>query len=51
MQKTGTAINSLHEIRVLADRTRDALLNGDIKSFGAMLHEGWQAKKQISSQI
>jgi D-glycero-alpha-D-manno-heptose-7-phosphate kinase len=50
-QKAGTAIDSLHEIRALADRMRTVLENGDFKSFGAMLHEGWQAKKRISSQI
>jgi len=50
-QKTGAAIDSLHEIRALADRMRDVLLKGDFKSFGAMLHEGWQAKKRISTQI
>jgi D-glycero-alpha-D-manno-heptose-7-phosphate kinase len=50
-QENGAAIDSLHEIRVLADRMREVLLKGDFKSFGAMLHEGWQAKKRISSQI
>jgi len=48
---TGQAIDSLHEIRALADRMRDVLLKGDFLSFGAMMHEGWQAKKKISSQI
>ena len=50
-KKTGTTLDSLHEIRGLADRMRDALVKGDFRSFGAMLHEGWQAKKKISSQI
>lgn len=48
---TGTAISSLHEIRDLAQRMRRALESGDFPSFGAMLHEGWLAKKQISSLI
>ncbi len=47
----GAAIDSLHEIRLLADRMRDVLLRGDFRSFGTMLHEGWQAKKRISPQI
>lgn len=47
----GAAIDALHEIRLLADRMRDVLLRGDFRSFGTMLHEGWQAKKRISSQI
>ncbi|MGB7849192.1 MAG: hypothetical protein WBL63_26500 [Candidatus Acidiferrum sp.] len=47
----GAAIHSLHEIHSLADRMRIALTEGDFRSFGAMLHEGWMAKKQISSLI
>lgn len=47
----GNTLDSLHEIRILAARMRDALLQGDFRSFGAMLHEGWQAKKRISSEI
>lgn len=47
----GSTLDSLHEIRELASRMRDVLLQGDFQSFGAMLHEGWQAKKRISSQI
>jgi D-glycero-alpha-D-manno-heptose-7-phosphate kinase len=50
-KRAGTAIDSLHEIRALADRMRDALEEGDFRSFGSMLDEGWQAKKRISSQI
>jgi D-glycero-alpha-D-manno-heptose-7-phosphate kinase len=50
-QGARAAVDSLHEIRRLAGRMRDILLAGDFKSFGAMLHEGWQAKKRISSQI
>jgi D-glycero-alpha-D-manno-heptose-7-phosphate kinase len=49
--KTRSALDSLHEIRALADRMRDALVEGNFRSFGSMLHEGWQAKKRISSQI
>jgi D-glycero-alpha-D-manno-heptose-7-phosphate kinase len=47
----GSALDSLHEIRALADRMRAALENGNLRSFGTMLHEGWQAKKRISSHI
>jgi len=47
----GATLDSLHEIRALADRMRDALEEGDFRSFGSMMHEGWQAKKRISSQI
>jgi D-glycero-alpha-D-manno-heptose-7-phosphate kinase len=30
---------------------RKALLGSDLRAFGALLHEGWQAKKRISSKI
>jgi D-glycero-alpha-D-manno-heptose-7-phosphate kinase len=50
-KKTGAAIDSLHEIRALADKMRGVLLKGDFRSFGALMHEGWQAKKKISTQI
>lgn len=50
-KKAGTTLDSLHEIRSLADRMRDALEDGDLDCFGSILHEGWQAKKRISSEI
>jgi len=49
--KTGRAVDSLHEIRALADQMRETLIRGDLRSFGALLHDSWQAKKKISSQI
>ena len=48
---TGSAVDSLHEIRALADEMRGALLKGNLRSFGALLNDGWEAKKKISSQI
>ena len=48
---TGSAVDSLHEIRALADDMRRALLNGNLRSFGSLLNDGWEAKKRISSQI
>jgi D-glycero-alpha-D-manno-heptose-7-phosphate kinase len=50
-KRLGATVDSLHEIRALADRMRDALQQGDFLSFGSMLHEGWQAKKKISAEI
>ena len=51
--KSGIAstLDSLREIRELADHLRRALLKGDLRTFGALLHEGWEAKKRISSRI
>src|SRR6266851_8923120 len=50
-KETGSAVESLHEIRELADHMRRALLKADLRTFGALLHDGWEAKKRISSQI
>jgi D-glycero-alpha-D-manno-heptose-7-phosphate kinase len=47
----GSTVDRLHEIRGLADRMREVLVKGDFRSFGAMLDQGWQAKKRISSHI
>ncbi len=49
--ESGMAVESLHEIRGLADRMRAALREGDLESFGHLLHEGWEAKKRVSSRI
>lgn len=51
--KSGVAstIDSLREIRELADHLRDALLESDLRTFGGLLDESWQAKKRISSHI
>lgn len=48
---TGTTVESLHDIRELAERMRTALIKGDIWTFGDLLHESWEAKKRISSNI
>jgi len=48
---TGPAVDALHEVRRLADRMREAVENGKLSTFGAMLDEAWQAKKQVSSKI
>lgn len=47
----GTAVDSLHEVRQLADDMRSALLKHDLPTFGALLHDGWEAKKRVSSSI
>lgn len=49
--RSGAALESLHQIKKLAGQMRDALLTGDLDSFGEMLHEGWMSKKNISSRI
>lgn len=47
----GRALESLHVIAALAERMRGTLEDGDLHTFGTLLDEGWQAKKQISGKI
>jgi len=47
----GPAVEALHEVRLLADRMLTALRSGNLRSFGSLLDEGWQAKKRISGKI
>jgi len=47
----GPAVEPLHEVRRLADGMRSALVKHDFQTFGALLHEGWEAKKRVSSHI
>ena len=48
---TGMAVESLHEIRNLADTMRATLRAGNLEEFGGLLHKGWEAKKRISRKI
>ncbi len=50
-RRQGAAVESLHHIRRLAERMRQALEEGDLRQFGLLLHEGWEHKKKISSKI
>jgi len=47
----GLAVDALHEIRALADEMRTALMSGDLRQFGTLLDQGWQAKKRVSAKI
>jgi len=49
--QNGAAMESLHRIRELALRMRRALEEGDLHTFGLLLHEGWENKKKISARI
>lgn len=49
--KNGPTVEALHEVRSLADRMLVALRAGNLKLFGSLLDEGWQAKKRISGKI
>ena len=41
----------LHEIRELVEPTSKALLAGELRDFGLLLHKGWQTKKRLSSKV
>lgn len=48
---TSGAVKYLHEIRKLAELMKTALLAGELREFGLLLHEGWEIKKRLSSKI
>jgi D-glycero-alpha-D-manno-heptose-7-phosphate kinase len=50
-KQIGSTVESLHELRDLAEQMRGALVKGDIWTLGDLLHESWEAKKRISSNI
>lgn len=51
--RTGNSatVEALHEVKALGERMRAALERGELHRFGELLHEGWQAKRRISSRI
>jgi len=49
--ETGSALDALHEVKALGIRMRSALQKGDLREIGTLLHEGWQAKRRISTKI
>lgn len=49
--ETGSALDALHEVKALGIRMRGALQKGDLREIGTLLHEGWQAKRRISTKI
>ena len=50
-KQSGPAVEALHEVKALSGRMRESLQRGDLRQFGELLHEGWQAKRRISSKI
>lgn len=50
-QHSGSTVNALHEVKALASAMRSALQRGELHQFGQLLHEGWQAKRRVSSRI
>lgn len=50
-QRSGRTVDSLHQIKALGWKIKDALEAGKLDDFGAMLDESWQHKKQLASGI
>ncbi len=44
-------LDILGEMKALAYKARDELMTGNIDALGILLHESWQLKKQLASQI
>lgn len=51
LQHEGTTVDALHEVKALSTTMRGALQRGELHLFGKLLHEGWQAKRRVSSLI
>jgi D-glycero-alpha-D-manno-heptose-7-phosphate kinase len=49
--QTSSTLDALSEVKALAAEMRDVLQRGQLRKFGELLHEGWQAKRRISSKI
>ena len=47
----GPATQALNEGKLLAEQMRQALQKADLRTFGLLLNEAWQAKKRVSSKI
>jgi D-glycero-alpha-D-manno-heptose-7-phosphate kinase len=46
-----STVEYLHEIRKLTEPMKAALLAGELREFGLLLHQGWEIKKRLSSKI
>ena len=44
-------VESMHKIKEIGYRSKDALINGDIDKFGELLDEHWNIKKKISAKM
>ena len=50
-RKSGKTIEELHQIKALGWQIKDAIEQGRMADFGALLDESWQQKKQLASGI
>lgn len=50
-ERSGTAVDALHEVKALAAKMRDALFEADLDRFGELIHLAWMAKRRVSARI
>jgi D-glycero-alpha-D-manno-heptose-7-phosphate kinase len=50
-QSSGRTIDALHQIKALGWRIKDALEAGELDTFGELLDESWQHKKQLANNV
>jgi D-glycero-alpha-D-manno-heptose-7-phosphate kinase len=46
-----SAVESMHRIKNIGHRIKDALLSDDIDEFGALLHEHWMTKRLVTDRM
>ncbi len=47
----GKSLDAMHQLKAEASAMKEALLFGDMPDVGAILHRGWEAKKQTSAAV
>ncbi|MFH1586988.1 MAG: GHMP kinase [Candidatus Diapherotrites archaeon] len=50
-ENIGKNVEVLKKMKSLAVKSRDALLNNSLNDFGELLHENWELKKRLASNI
>jgi D-glycero-alpha-D-manno-heptose-7-phosphate kinase len=51
LSRSSMTVDALHEVRSLTEPMRVALEGGDLGTVGALMDQGWQAKKRVSGKI
>jgi D-glycero-alpha-D-manno-heptose-7-phosphate kinase len=50
-QRDTQVLDSLHQIRAMAEDTLELLRAGDLNGFGRLLHRSWEAKKRLAQGV
>ncbi len=45
------AVEAMHKIKAIGYEVKEALLKGDVYTFGKLLHEHWLTKKQVTNKM